>query len=250
MNIQKKIGGLLASIDSLIENHRRQIALLEETAQRIYKEWFTKLHFSKTQDYACRDLPNGWTSVPFVEAIDIMSGGTPSTAKEDFYNGDIPFFTPKDCNDHFFAFTTEKHLSEDGLKHCNSRLYPKNTVIITARGTVGKLVLLGVPMAMNQSCFAFRSDIIKSPYFLYFILWQAADELRMKANGGVFDTITIRSFNDMNVVLPDDETMSSFLHIVSPMMEQIQILAQKIFALQEARDRLLPKLLSGEIEVS
>ena len=243
---QRKIAQTLFSYDRLIENHRRQIALLEEATQRMYKEWFVDLRFPGAGSVMIvNGLPDGWKRLPFFPTIEIMSGGTPSTSKPDYYRGNIPFFTPKDCGDHFFAFDTEKHISEDGLKHCNSQLYPKNTIVITARGTVGKVILLGVPMAMNQSCFAFRSDEIASPYFLYFLLRHASDELRIKANGGVFDTITIRSFNDMSVLVPDPKRMNQFLKIITPMMEQMQVFSKETTYLQEARDRLLPRLMAG-----
>ncbi len=246
IDTQNKIVEILEPYNRLIENHRRQIALLEEAAQRIYTEWFVDLHFPGAESSKITNgLPDGWRRLPFFPTIEIMSGGTPSTSKPDYYRGNIPFFTPKDCGDHFFAFDTEKHISEDGLKHCNSQLYPKNTIVITARGTVGKVILLGVPMAMNQSCFAFRSDEIASPYFLYFLLRHASDELRIKANGGVFDTITIRSFNDMSVLVPDPKRMNQFLKIITPMMEQMQVFSKETTYLQEARDRLLPRLMAG-----
>ena len=93
------------------------------------------------------------TEVGFTEMIQILGGGTPKTGESSYWNGDIPFFTPKDVG-FPYTLTTEKTITEEGLAHCNSRLYPINTVFVTARGTVGKVGLPGVPMAMNQSCYA------------------------------------------------------------------------------------------------
>jgi len=73
--------------------------------------------------------------------FDVLSGGTPKTNIPDYWDGDIPFFTPKDAKDDFYVLNTEKSITANGLRKCNSRLYRKNTIFITARGTVGKLVL-------------------------------------------------------------------------------------------------------------
>ena len=91
------------------------------------------------------------TEIGFTEIIQILGGGTPKTGESSYWNGDIPFFTPKDVGSPY-TLTTEKTITEEGLANCNSRLYPVNTVFVTARGTVGKVGLPGVPMAMNQSC--------------------------------------------------------------------------------------------------
>lgn len=89
--------------------------------------------------------------------IRVCSGGTPRTSESRFWNGIIPFFSPKDVASSCFTFVTEKYITEDGLSNCNSNLYPENTTFITARGTVGKISLAGIQMAMNQSCFALTS---------------------------------------------------------------------------------------------
>lgn len=93
------------------------------------------------------------TEVRYTDLIQILGGGTPKTGETAYWNGNIAFFTPKDVGTPY-TFITEKTITEEGLSHCNSRLYPVNTVFVTARGTVGKVGLSGVPMAMNQSCYA------------------------------------------------------------------------------------------------
>ena len=248
--IQRRIADILSAYDDLIENNRKQIKLLEEAAQRLYKEWFVDFHFPGHEHSTIVDgVPEGWEIYRFSDKVDIMSGGTPKTDNPNYYNGTIPFYTPKDSDGTFFAFNTIVNITEDGLNNCNSRLYPENTIIITARGTVGKTTLLAVPMAMNQSCYALKSDKINAPYYLFFALNKEIDSLKAMSNGGVFNTIIVKTFDSIHIAIPSNELITKFETLVTPIMEQIKIKTKEIFALSEARDRLLPKLISGEVEV-
>lgn len=247
---QRQIADILSAYDDLIENNRKQIKLLEEAAQRLYKEWFVDLRFPGHEHTKIVDgVPEGWEIYRFSDKVDIMSGGTPKTDNPNYYNGTIPFYTPKDSDGTFFAFNTIVNITEDGLNNCNSRLYPENTIIITARGTVGKTTLLAVPMAMNQSCYALKSDKINAPYYLFFALNKEIDSLKAMSNGGVFNTIIVKTFDSIHIAIPSNELITTFETLVTPIMEQIKIKTKEIFALSEARDRLLPKLMSGEVEV-
>ena len=247
---QRRIVDILSAYDDLIENNRKQIKLLEEAAQRLYKEWFVDLRFPGHEHTKIVDgVPEGWEIYRFSDKVDIMSGGTPKTDNPNYYNGTIPFYTPKDSDGAFFAFNTITNITEDGLNNCNSRLYPKNTVIVTARGTVGKTTLLGVPMAMNQSCYALKSDEIAAPYYLFFALNKEIASLKAMSNGGVFNTIIVKTFDSIHIAIPSNDLIATFETLVTPIMEQIQVKTKESFALSEVRDRLLPKLMSGEEEV-
>lgn len=247
---QRRIADILSAYDDLIENNRKQIKLLEEAAQRLYKEWFIDLRFPGHEHTKIVDgVPEGWKIYRFSEKVDIMSGGTPKTDNLNYYNGTIPFYTPKDSDGAFFSFKTITNITEDGLNNCNSRLYPENTIVITARGTVGKTTLLAVPMAMNQSCYALKSDEIAAPYYLFFALNQEIASLKAMSNGGVFNTIIVKTFDSIHIALPSNNLIPIFETTISPIMEQIKTKIQENFTVSEARDRLLPKLMSGEIEV-
>ena len=247
---QRRIADILSAYDDLIVNNRKQIKLLEEAAQRLYKEWFVDLRFPGHEHTRIVDgVPEGWEVYPFSDKVDIMSGGTPKTDNPSYYNGTIPFYTPKDSDGSFFSFKTITNITEEGLNNCNSRLYPENTVVITARGTVGKTTLLAVPMAMNQSCYALKSDEIAAPYYLFFALNQEIASLKAMSNGGVFDTIIVKTFDSIHITIPSNSLIPIFETTVSPIMQQIKIKIQENFILSEARDRLLPKLMSGEMEV-
>ena len=250
IEIQKQIAGILSVCDDLIENNQKQIKLLEEAAQRLYKEWFVDLRFPGHENTKIVDgVPEGWNIFPFSSKVDIMSGGTPKTSIPDYYNGRIPFYTPKDSDGAFFAYKTQINITEGGLKNCNSRLYPPKTVIITARGTVGKTTILAVPMAMNQSCYALKMKENDAPYYLFFALNNEIKALRTMANGGVFNTIIGKTFDSINIQIPKDPLIYGFEKTVRPFMEQIKNKLQANSKIVETRNRLLPKLMSGEVEV-
>ena len=250
LEIQKRIADILSAYDDLIENNQKQIKLLEEAAQRLYKEWFVDLRFPGHENTKIvNGVPEGWSVYPFSSKVDIMSGGTPKTSIPDYYNGKIPFYTPKDSDGAFFAYKTQINITEGGLKNCNSRLYPPKTVIITARGTVGKTTILAVPMAMNQSCYALKMKENDAPYYLFFALNNEIKALQTMANGGVFNTIIGKTFDSINIQIPKDPLIYGFEKTVRPFMEQIKNKLQANSKLVEARDRLLPKLMSREVKV-
>ena len=185
--------------------------------------------------------------VPFTSIISIASGGTPKTSESSFWNGNIPFFTPKDVGIPF-TLNTEKYITDEGLNNCNSRLYPTNTTFITARGTVGKLSLAAKPMAMNQSCFALVSERI-NPILIYMYAIRAVDSLKKKSNGAVFDAITIKDFETERVNKLSDEEIKPLSSVIEPIYSQIRLNTIENHRLSDLRDSLLPKLMSGDLGV-
>ena len=241
---QQRVVDTLSPYDDLIGINN------EPMAENLYKEWFVRFRFPGHETAELEnDIPKGWKTYKFSSIANILSGGTPSTEHEEYYGGDIPFFTPKDSTDNFYVFDTLTKITKSGLNRCNSPLYPKNTIMITARGTVGNLNLLAIPMAMNQSCYAINSDIIHSQYFLFFLIRREVQKLRKMASGGVFDTIIINTFDHIKVCLPDEEIIAKFDTIVTAIMDEMYLLSAQSRILTEQRDSLLPRLMSGKLEV-
>lgn len=230
--IQKKIASVLRSIDKKIELNIAINNNLEQHAVAV----FNKFYDTSTNQQ------------PFTTLINVLGGGTPKTGNPEFWDGSIPFFTPKDVGTPY-TFKTEKYITESGLKHCNSRLYPQNTTFVTARGTVGKISLAGSPMAMNQSCYALASEIV-DPLLVYFYVLKAVTSLKHKASGAVFDAIVTRDFDGEMINILSDTDSESALSIIKPMMEAIHNNSKENMRLSAVRDALLPKLISGEIDVS
>ena len=188
------------------------------------------------------------TEVRFTDLIQILGGGTPKTGENAYWNGKIAFFTPKDVGTPY-TLITEKTITEEGLSHCNSRLYPVNTVFVTARGTVGKVGMSGVPMAMNQSCYALVGKETHQ-LLVYFYTLKVVDRLKHKASGAVFDAITTKDFESEQIMKLSDDDARAFLCIAEPMFQKVLNNCIENLRLSTLRDSLLPKLMSGEIDVS
>ena len=252
--IQRRIAGILSAYDDLIENSQRRIKILEEMARRLYREWFVYFRFPGHE--GCRlvqsplgEIPEGWEVKVFTEIADVLSGGTPKTDVPQYWDGEIPFFTPRDVPDCFYLQDTDKHVSDIGLAKCASALYPPDTVFITARGTVGKVALPAVNMAMNQSCYALRGKTGVPQRFLFLMMLQQVDYLKTNTGGATFDTIVVDTFRRMQVVSPSQAIASQFSELIDPIFEQVNTLQRQIQNLRRTRDLLLPRLLSGQIDV-
>lgn len=229
---QRKIGSVLKILDDKIAVNNEINENLEHQSLALFSNYYEQSN----------------TEIGFTDLIQVLGGGTPKTSESTYWNGNIPFFTPKDVG---FPYTlaTEKTITEDGLLHCNSRLYPVNTVFVTARGTVGKVGIAGVPMAMNQSCYALIGKGIHQ-LLVYFYTLKAIDRLKHKASGAVFDAIITKDFEMEQVFKLSPNDTDTFIRIVEPMYQSIlnnSIEKQRLIAL---RDSLLPKLMSGEIDVT
>ena len=227
---QQKIAAILSSLDDKIELNNRTNENLEQQAQALFKSFSEKSS----------------ESVKFTDLIDILGGGTPKTNNEDYWNGNIPFFTPKDVGNPY-CLTTEKTITEDGLNNCNSKLYPVNTIFVTARGTVGKVSLAGVPMAMNQSCYALKSKD-NNQLLAYYYTLEAISSLKHKANGATFDAIVTRDFETETISVLSQSDSEKFTQFAKSVYEQILVNQQENLQLSQLRDTLLPKLMNGEIE--
>lgn len=253
--VQRRIASILSAYDDLIENNTRRIAILEEMARRLYEEWFVKFRFPGHEEATFKEselgwIPEEWLCVPFTNIADVMSGGTPKKSEKSFWGGSIPFYTPKDAPTAFYSLSTADSITESGLAKCNSRLYPKDTVFITARGTVGKTALASRGMAMNQSCYALRAKDGYGQLFLFLALREAVHELRTRSHGAVFDTIIVDTFKHLNVVAPPSALAGQFESRVKEVFDLVLNLQRRNANLRAQRDLLLPKLISGEIDVS
>lgn len=229
---QKKIAAILSALDEKIAINREINDNLEQQAAALFSSLYDRSN----------------TEVRFTDLIQILGGGTPKTGENTYWNGNIAFFTPKDVGTPY-TLITEKTISKEGLSHCNSRLYPVNTVFVTARGTVGKVGMSGVPMAMNQSCYALVGKETHQ-LLVYFYTLKAVDRLKHKASGAVFDAITTRDFESEQIMKLSDDDATAFLRVAEPMFQEVLNNNIENLRLSTLRDSLLPKLMSGEIDVS
>ncbi|MFR9543257.1 MAG: restriction endonuclease subunit S [Rikenellaceae bacterium] len=257
---QERIAAILGSLDDKIELNNKINANLEAQAQALYKQWFVDFEFPDTDgnpyksaggksiDSLLGAIPEGWRIGKFTDIVSILGGGTPKTTIDSYWGGEIPFFTPKDVGDACYVFDTEKYITTEGLNNCNSRLYPKNTIFITARGTVGKIALAGCNMAMNQSCYALVGKEGYNQLYVYNLTQQTISALKGKANGAVFDAITTRDFESENIIIPTLAVVADYNSVVESIYESIHLNVQENQRLVQLRDSLLPKLMNNEIK--
>lgn len=260
---QKKIARVLGNLDDKIEVNSRMNKTLEAMAMTLYRHYFVDFGLAPNEKYETDEcpfgklvdteemgpVPEGWKVGTIFDIANIMSGGTPKTQVDGYWSGEIPFFTPKDVGNSLYVFSTEKYITQEGLENCNSKLYPINTIFLTARGTVGKICLAGRPMAMNQSCYALKFKDADMPYFLYLSIKNAIQRILQISHGSVFNTITTDTFKMLHTVLAEQKILSQFHDKVEKLFTQLFVNENEIQILTQTRDYLLPKLLSGEVRV-
>jgi len=250
---QIHIADILSAYDSLIENNQKQIKLLEEAAQRLYKEWFIDLRFPGYETTPVHDgVPEGWEITEIGKVCETIGGGTPSTAKPDYYeNGTIRWVTPTDLTKKrsIILLDTEKRITNEGLNNSSTKLLPPETILMTSRASIGYFALCEHEVCTNQgfiSCVPFSDDL---RYYLLFNLMNRVEEIKGKATGSTFREIAKRTFREMAFVIPTETLLIHFQKMIAPIVSQMRIIEKENETLIQARDRLLSKLMSGEIEV-
>ena len=156
--------------------------------------------------------------------IEIIGGGTPKTSNSDFWGGDIPWLSVVDFGgDRRWVGSAEKHITQLGLQGSSTKLLRRGDIIISARGTVGELAQLKMPMAFNQSCYGIRAREGVEQDFLYYLLKSSIADLQRQSHGGVFSTITRETFRRIKIEMPDLETQKQIANILGTIDEKIEL---------------------------
>ena len=183
-------------------------------------------------------------NVSFTDIVQIMGGGTPKTDDDSYWHGDVLFFTPKDVTPSPFCINTEKHLSIEGLNNCSSKLYPVFTTFVTCRGTVGNLAMAGVPMAMNQSCYALKGKTDYPTLFIFAFTKYVITTMKKKASGAVFSALVTRDFEMEKVFSPKLSDSILYHNRVKPLYDSILANTEEMKALRDLQNGLLSQLSS------
>ena len=233
-------------------------------AKQLYDYWFVQFDFPDEHgrpykssggkmvwnEKLKREIPKGWFGENICRIADILSGGTPSKKEASYWNnGTIPFFGPTDYSGNIFQMSTEERITENGLTRCASSLFEEGVIIITARGSIGKLVIVGTPMAMNQSCYALRSKNGEFEY-LFFLTSQLIEDLKCKGSGSVFKSITTSDIENSWLCVGADEIVTLFCDKVKPIFGTIKEKTLEVISLTKLRDELLPLLMNGQVSVN
>ena len=253
IEIQHRIADILSSYDDLIENNHKQIKLLEEAAQRLYKEWFVDLRFPGHEETPIVDgVPAGWERKRADTFFEITIGKTPPRAeKQWFTSGDkgVPWLSISDMgNAGVYAFYTSEGLTEEAVKKHNMKIVPIGTIFVSFKLTVGRVAIANTDMCTNEAIahFYIKDDIYR-PYTYCYLRNFEYDTLGNTSS--ISKAVNSKIIKSMPFVMPDRDTISSFSEMVSPILDEINNKQKACLRLIESRDRLLPKLMSGEIEV-
>ena len=240
--IQHRIATILSRYDSLIENYQKQIKLLEEAAQRLYKEWFIDLRFPGHENTNIIDgVPEGWEKKKLHEIAEVVMGSSP---KSEFYNNDkqgLPF--------HQGVGSYGTRFVDDNVYSTSiTRLAEPNSILFSVRAPVGRLnitknkIIIGRGLAAMNHKDGFQS-------FLFYMLKERFFMDNIIGNGSIFASISKVELLDQEFIVPPMKTIKAFESLASKLDKKIQGVDTQLRLLTEARDRLLPKLMSGEITV-
>lgn len=249
--VQQRIASILSAYDDLIENNQKQIKLLEEAAQRLYKEWFVDLRFPGHESVKIVDgVPEGWSRKQIFELGKIITGKTPNTSKQEYYGGSIPFVKIPDMHNCIYTISTESTLTKLGADKQKNNYIPENSIMVSCIGTVG---LVNISSELCQTNQQINSIVLKNRedvYYLFFSMKMLKTLLDgVGSNGATMINVNKSKFSSIEILYPNAILRNKYFSIAKPYFRKIYYLSKQISYLREARDRLLPKLMNGEIEV-
>jgi len=240
--VQQRIGAYLETFDNLIENNQKQIKLLEEAAQRLYKEWFVDLRFPGYENCKIVDgVPVEWKKKKLDEIADVIMGQSP---KSEFYNKEhkgLPFHQG-------VGSYGARFVQDDTYSTSFTKVAEANSILFSVRAPVGRLnitknkIVIGRGIAAINSKSGFQS-------YLFYALKERFFRDDILGNGAIFASISKNELLNQVFVIPDAKIMSAYEKIAAALDKKIEVVDMQLQQLVEARDRLLPKLMNGEIEV-
>lgn len=250
MDKQNQIVAILSKYDELIENNIKRIKLLEESVGLIYKEWFVNLRFPGYEKCNIVDgIPEGWNIKLVKEFGEVITGKTPSTKRSEYYDGDIPFIKTPDMSD-VYIIKTSQSLTEEGAKSQVNKYVPKNTILVSCIGTVGVVSLTSELSQFNQQINGLVPNEDNYLYYMYFKFKSLKEHLEaLGSSGATMLNVNKGKFENIEVLEPPKEVLDNFMNICKPVFDNILNLQYQNERLKEARDILIPRLISGEIEV-
>ena len=239
---QRRIAEILSRYDSLIENYQRQIKLLEEAAQRLYKEWFVDLHFPGHENTPIIDgIPQGWEKKKLSEMADIIMGQSP---KSEYYNKEhqgLPFHQGVGSYGSRFVI-------DDVYSTSLTRVAKPNSVLFSVRAPVGRLNITKNKIVIGRGIAAINHNQGYQCY-LFYLLKERFFKDNIIGNGAIFASISKDELHNLSFLTPSEHLIKRFDDIASNYDRRILFIDNQIRNLSEARDRLLPKLMSGEIDI-
>ncbi len=258
MSEQEKVSQVLSNYDDLIDNNSRRIQLLESMAKLLYDEWFVKFKFPSHETVKIVDsgtdfgeTPKGWQVKRMSDFGDVITGKTPPTKDEENYGEIMQFIKTPDMHNNLFVVNTEQKLSEKGVSTQKKKTLPPNSIIVSCIGTVGVASINAFPCQTNQQINTVVLNKQTHREYLYFLCKSLKTHLEnLGSNGATMGNVNKEKFQSVKVLYPDEKILELYSNMCAPMFQQIKELQLKNQNLAIIRDLLLPKLISGELDVS
>lgn len=255
---------VLKNLDDKIELNQKIIANLEELSQTLFKRWFVDFEFpdengspyqssgGEMVESELGEIPKGW-GVSFINDFannNVITGKTPSTkVKENYSEAGIPFLTIPDMHHDIFVINTARYISEKGMEKLASKVLPVNSLSVSCIATPGLVSITSEDTLTNQQINSF-TPTKKYLYYLYFYLKSLKDYIRELGSGGSATlNLNKTQFSKIKLMNPKEELVIKYHQLVAPYFEMILKLQNEVIKLTELRDTLLPKLMSGELEI-
>ena len=248
--LQCKIADILSAYDNLIENNQKQIKLLEDAAQRLYKQWFIDLRFPGHETTPIVDgLPKGWKKCRIDERFKTVLGGTPSRANPNYWNGNIAWINSGEVNN-LRIMKASEYITELALEKSATKMMPVHTTVLAITGaTLGQVSYTEIETCANQSVVGIIDETELFSMYLYLFVSTNIKSMIGKATGGAQQHINKDIVNEYKIILPEERVIKKMNILASPLFNKIADCYRQIEKLTESRDRLLPKLMNGELEV-
>ena len=257
---QKKIADILSSYDELIKANNERIELLEQTVQELYKEWFVRFRFPGYENAKFEEgIPEGWSYVRFGKAIDIIDGdrGVNYPKQEEFYpEGDCLFLNAGNVTTKGFDFSSCAYITKEKDAILRKGKVQHGDVLLTTRGTVGNVAFYNETMTfsemrINSGMVILRNLGVVSPEYIYTSLRHEYLQklMTMYASGSAQPQLPIKDMKRTKIITSDTTTMERFTELSADIYHQISLLIMKNQTLAKQRDMLLPRLMSGKLEV-
>lgn len=252
---QRRIAGILSAYDELIENNQRRIRILENMARSLYREWFVYFRYPGHESVPLVDsplgqIPQGWEVKRIMEFGKVITGKTPSKANPDFYGEDVPFVKTPDMHGNMFILATGECLSNAGADSQANKLIPAGSVCVSCIGTIGVVSITTEDCQTNQQI---NSIILGKDHFrafLFFYLQDAKQALEnLGSNGATMGNVNKSKFESLEVIAPPNELLERYHQFSASLISEILILSRQAANLRRTRDLLLPRLLSGQINL-
>lgn len=253
--IQQRIAGILSAYDELIENSQRRIQILEAMARALYREWFIHFRFPGHEStpripFPLGEIPQGWEVKPIQRFGKVITGKTPSKANAEFYGDKLPFVKTPDMHSNMFILSTNERLSTAGAESQSNKTLPAGTICVSCIGTIGVVSITTEDCQTNQQINSLVIENGVEREFLFLRLQDAKQTLEnLGANGATMGNVNKGKFETMEIVTPPTELLVDYHRIARPLFEEILALSRQIQNLRRTRDLLLPRLLSGQIDM-